>query len=218
MTIQTTTDFDGAEEQQQKKNSPMMMMMACDSAFGGRHLYNGTNGVVDARIGFRVIAIAGKDNTNNNNVGEMYVTLDAVDATLEGKIIKRVECTFGGHEALGKIEISNAPFRERFSTPLQGVDVLIKITFGRVYIDHRWIYEIAGVFECEEGAWKTTERVDFKPELLKKILRAKGEESGEEEEEERRKRKTRKEEVDSTRKSEGSRIQTTRIRATCFGI
>ena len=129
LTIQTTTDFDGAEEQQQKKNSPMMMM-ACkkkDSAFG-RHLY-GTNGVVDARIGFRVIAIAGKDNTNNNNVGEMYVTLDAVDATLEGKIIKRVECTCGGHEALGKIEISNAPFRERFSTPLQGVDVLIKTTF-----------------------------------------------------------------------------------------
>ena len=68
LTIQATTDFDGAEEQQQK-NSPMMMM-AYDSAFGRHH---GTNGVVDARIGFRVIAIAGKDNTNNN-VGGMYVT------------------------------------------------------------------------------------------------------------------------------------------------
>ena len=184
LTIQTTTDFDGAEEQQQQKNSPMMMM-ACDSAFG-RHLY-GTNGVVDARIGFRVIGIAGKDNTKNN-VGEMYVTLDAVDATLEGKIIKRVECTFGGREALGKIEISNAPFRERFSTPLQGVDVLIKITFrSSLHRPPVKFTKSLEFFECEEGdVRETTERVDFKPELLKKILRAKGEESGEEEEEERR--------------------------------
>ena len=183
-TIQATTDFDGAEEQQQN-NSPMMVY---DSAFGRHHHHHrdGTNGVVGARIGFRVIAIkAGKD--NNNNVGEMYVTLDAVDATLEGKIIKRVECTFG-HEALGKIEISNAPFRERFSTPLQGVDVLIKITFrSSLHRPPVKFTKSLEFFECEEGdVRETTERVDFKPELLKKILRAKGEESGEEEEEERR--------------------------------
>ena len=166
--------------------------MVYDSAFGRHHHHHrdGTNGVVDARIGFRVIAIAGKDNTNNNNVGEMYVTLDAVDATLEGKIIKRVECTFG-HEALGKIEISNAPFRERFSTPLQGVDVLIKITFrSSLHRPPVKFTKSLEFFECEEGdVRETTERVDFKPELLKKILRAKGEESGEEEEEERRKKK-----------------------------
>ena len=47
LTIQATTDFDGAEEQQQN-NSPMMVY---DSAFGRHHHRDGTNGVVDARIG-----------------------------------------------------------------------------------------------------------------------------------------------------------------------
>ena len=88
------------------------------------HLINGT---IDFRVGFKVLQLNEK---SNSNVGEMFVHLqDAeLDKLYANKIIKRVDVLFG-NEALGW---RYAPFVATFQTELKGVDVLIKMRFGRV--------------------------------------------------------------------------------------
>ena len=139
------------------------------------------NGAIDFRVGFKVLQLNEK---SNSNVGEMFVHLrDAeLDKLYANKIIKRVDVLFG-NEALGSVEMARAPFVATFQTELKGVDVLIKITFRsslhRPPVKFTKSFEF---FECAEGdARETIERVDFKPELIKKILVVKGEESGEDE-------------------------------------
>ena len=141
---------------------------------------NANNGLIDFRIGFKVA-----EKSSAKNRGEMFVSLEEpLEARhLGNKIIKRVDFTFG-NEDLGTIEIASAPFSASFSTALSGVDVLIKITFRsslrRPPVKFTRSLEF---FECDENETKVTiERVEFKPDLIRKILVVKGTESSGEEE------------------------------------
>ena len=164
-----------------KKTNTVSPFRGNDSASFSSSVSHLINGTIDFRVGFKVLQLNEK---SNSNVGEMFVHLrDAeLDKLYANKIIKRVDVLFG-NEALGSVEMARAPFVATFQTELKGVDVLIKITFRsslhRPPVKFTKSFEF---FECAEGdARETIERVDFKPELIKKILVVKGEESGEDE-------------------------------------
>ena len=143
------------------------------------------------------------------------MTLDAVDATLKGRYQTCRVHVWRPRGVRQNRNLERAVPGTVFDAT-QGVDVLIKITFRSSLHRppgswrNRWSFSSA-----RKGRERNDERVDLN-QLLKKILRAKRRA-----ERRKRKKEVKKDaegEVDSTRKSEGSRIQTTRIRATCFGI
>jgi len=173
-----------------KKTNTVSPFRGNDSASFSASLSYLINGTIDFRVGFKVLRL---NEGSTSNVGEMFIHVK--DAELNklyaNKIIKRVDVLFG-NEALGSVEMSSAPFVAQFQTELKGVDVLIKITFRsslhRPPVKFTKSFEF---FECAEGdARETIERVDFKPELIKKILVVKGEESGDDEDGEDEGRRT----------------------------
>ncbi|CAL6302798.1 unnamed protein product [Bathycoccus prasinos] len=173
-----------------KKTNTVSPFRGNDSASFSSSVSHLINGTIDFRVGFKVLQLNEK---STSNVGEMFVHLEdtELDKLYANKIIKRVDVLFG-NEALGSMEMSSAPFVATFQTELKGVDVLIKITFRsslhRPPVKFTKSFEF---FECAEGdARETIERVDFKPELIKKIIVVKGEESGEDEDGEDEGRRT----------------------------